>query len=182
MQGSKKLRNFLEMNADAEHYLFGPADFSPAFPELSPDALKMLVSRSASDGLLEPMCRGVYAYARAPYPRGTALYHAAAKLRAGTFNYISLESALSDAGVISQVLPQWITLMSGGRSALVRCGTWGTIEFVHTRKKPEDLVGQLTYDRSCRLWRASVALAVSDMKACRRPLDLIDWDTVHELV
>jgi hypothetical protein len=101
-------------------------------------------------------------------------------MRADTFNYISLESALSDAGVISQVPLQWLTLMSGGRSAIIRCGDFGTIEFIHSAKVPATLAGRVVHDERCGLWRASVGLAIEDMKACRRPLDLIDWSAVDE--
>jgi len=116
------------------------------------------------------------------YPRGQLLFHAAARLRADTFNYISLETALSDAGVISQIPINWITLMSAGRSNIIRCGAWGTIEFVHTRKRPDDVAEQLHYDRRCHLWRASVALALQDMRATRRNMELVDWSVVNELV
>ena len=50
-------------------------------------------------------------YPRVSYPRGLVLFHAAARLRAGGFNYISQETALSDAGVISQVPINWISAL-----------------------------------------------------------------------
>ncbi|MFZ4617432.1 MAG: type IV toxin-antitoxin system AbiEi family antitoxin [Rectinemataceae bacterium] len=180
MTGLRKLRGLLEELADADHYLFGPADLAPMFQECSRAALKMLFRRSVGDGFLLPVCRGVYLYKRAPWPRGLILYHAASKLRADTFNYISLESALSDAGIISQVPLQWLTLMSGGRSATIECGDFGTIEFIHTAKSPAQVADQVSHDARCGLWRASVALALLDMRACKRPLDLIDWSAVDE--
>ncbi len=94
----------------------------------------------------------------------------------------SLETALSDAGVISQIPMNWITVMSSGRSHIVNCGEFGRIEFVHTKKRPENLTDHLIYDSQCRLWRASVALAIKDMRAARRSTDLIDWDAANELV
>ena len=72
--------------------------------------------------------------------------------------------------------------MSSGRSNVISCGRWGTIEFVHTRQRPEDLAGQLHYDARCRLWRAGVQLALRDMRATHRNLDLIDWSVAHEPV
>jgi len=65
---------------------------------------------------------------------------------------------------------QWITLISSGRSSTVSCGAFGPIEFVHTRQTAETLAGELTYDRSCSLWRARAALA---MRNTRRSLDLL---------
>lgn len=182
MRGLKKLRFLLETCANFEHYLFSLPDFAPVFPELSVGALKMLLSRSVTVGLLCPVCRGVYLYNRVEYPHSLVLAHTGSKLRSETFNYISLESALSDAGVISQVPFQWLTLMSGGRTAVIHCGFWGTIEFVHTIKKPDQLAGRLVYDERCRLWRAPVPLALQDMKACRRPMDLVNWSVVNEFV
>ena len=178
----KHLARILAAVTDEEHYLFTLADLHGTLPEHRPGALRALVRRAEQAGLLRRICRGLYLYSSVDYPRGLVLYHAAARLRADEFNYISLESALSDAGVISQIPMNWITLMSSGRSQVVNCGDFGTIEFVHTKKQPAALYEQLTYDTRCHLWRASVALAIRDMKVARRNLDLIDWETVDESV
>ena len=182
MQPIKHLTRTLADLANAEHYLFMPADLRALLPALSEAAFKTLLSRAVCDGHLARVCRGLYLYERVDYPRGLLLFHAAARVRADTFNYISLETALSDAGVISQIPIQWITLMSAGRSNIIHCGAWGTIEFVHTRKRPKDVAEQLHYDSRCHLWRASVALALQDMRATRRNRDLIDWSVVNEPV
>ena len=151
-------------------------------PDATPGAFKALLSRAEKDSLLKRVCRGIYLYPRVAYPAGLVLFHTAAKLRADAFNYISLETALSDAGVISQISLNWVTLMSSGRSHIVNCGDFGHIEFVHTKRRPSDVAGQLRYDQDCRLWRASVALALKDMKLTRRNTDLIDWNLANELV
>lgn len=182
MQPVKQLARTLAAVADEEHYLFTLADLRGALPEHRPGALRALVRRAEREGLLKRVCRGLYLYPPADPGSGLVLYHAAARLRAHEFNYISLESALSDAGVISQIPMNWVTLMSSGRSQTVDCGDYGTIEFIHTRKQPSALEEQLRYDARCHLWRASVALAIRDMKAARRNLDLIDWEAAGESV
>jgi hypothetical protein len=176
MQPIKQLAKILAGLADDEHYLFSFVDLKGAMPEQSQGGFKALVSRAVKDGLLRRICRGLFLYPAVEYPRGLVLFHAAARLRAGAFNYISLETALSDAGVISQIPMNWITVMSSGRSHIVNCGEFGRIEFVHTKKRPENLTDHLIYDSRCRLWRASVALAIKDMQATRRSTDLIDWN------
>jgi hypothetical protein len=93
-----------------------------------------------------------------------------------------LESALSDAGVISQIPMNWITLMSSGRSSIIDCGSFGHIEFVHTRKPPDSVAAQVSDDPRCRLWRASVVLALRDMALTRRSTDLVDWEAAREFV
>ncbi|WP_298435356.1 type IV toxin-antitoxin system AbiEi family antitoxin domain-containing protein [Geobacter sp.] len=182
MQPVKQLMHILAQLADDEHYLFSLSDLQGALPGQSQGAFRALVSRAEKEGLLTRVCRGLYLYPRVNFPRGLILYHVAARLRASEFNYISLETALSDAGVISQVPMNWITLMSSGRSHIVNCGDFGRIEFVHTKKRPETLADQLVYDPRCHLWRASVALAIRDMRATGRSTDLVDWGAVDELV
>ena len=179
-QPLKHLAQVLHNLASSEHYLFTLSDLRALLPQHSDGAFKTLLSRAAKSGILLRVCRGVYLYSAVAYPKGLLLYHVAALLRAGDLNYISLETVLSDAGVISQIPFSWITVMSSGRSNRVRCGSFGMIEFVHTHKRAEKLVGQLVYDKQCHLWRATVPLALRDMKTTRRNLDLIDWTVVDE--
>lgn len=182
IQPIKQLSRVIESLASDDHCLFTLSDLRASLPAISSGAFKVLLSRAEKSGLFKRICRGLYLYPKVQYQRGLLLFHAAARLRADEFNYISFETALSDAGVISQVPINWITLMSSGRSNVIRCGDWGTIEFIHTSKKPNDLNEHLEYDQRCRLWRASVALALRDMKTTRRDLDLIDWSVANESV
>lgn len=182
MQNIRKLRSLLDELSDENNYLFTVQDFSPAFPDLSYNALKALISRSAKQSVLRRVCTGLYVNPRIPFPRDLLLYHAAGKLRSSFFHYLSLETVLSEAGVISQIPIQWITLMSSGRSYTFDCGSFGTIEFIHTKRRPADVMNGLTYDHRYFLWRANVNLALQDMRYTGRPLDLVDWSVVHELV
>ena len=182
MQPIKQLANTLGRLADPEHFLFSLSDLSGLLPELRPQALKAVINRAVKNELLQRVCRGIYLYPVKGFPSGTILYRVAARLRAHEFNYISLESALSDAGVISQIPMNWITLMSSGRSHIINCGDFGHIEFIHTKKTLAKLEPLLTYDRNCGLWRSSVALALQDMKSTGRNTDLVDWSVAHELI
>jgi predicted transcriptional regulator of viral defense system len=180
MQPLKQLAQALRLLADREHCVFAASDLAAAVPECG--HLAVLLSRAATTGLLKRVCRGIYLYPVPDYPTDQLLFHAAARLRAGEFNYISLETVLSDAGVISQVPMNWISIMTSGRSHVVDCGNYGHIEFVHTAQRPDDVRGELTYDPDRRLWRASVRQALRDMKATRRSMELIDEETLRELV
>ncbi len=180
MQPLKQLSAALRTLANPEHCVFSASDLAAAVPQCG--QLGVLLSRATKAGLLRRVCRGIYFYPVPGYPAEHLLFHAAARLRAGEFNYISLETALSDAGVISQVPINWITLMTSGRSHEVDCGDYGHIEFVHTAQRPESVGGELTYDPERRLWRASVRQALRDMKATRRSLELVDEEAANELV
>jgi hypothetical protein len=181
MKPMKQLEEMLARLADSEHYLFSPSDLLGAL-KIRREGLAVLLCRAEKSGLLKRVCRGIYLYPRVSYPAGRILFHAAARLRADEFNYISLETALSDAGVISQIPINSITLMSSGRSTVIRCGDFGRIEFVHTVQRPDELSDFLSYDPDYRLWRASPQLALRDMRATRRNKDLIDWEVARELV
>ena len=182
MQPIKQLTQVLAGLADAEHCLFALHELRAVLPDHGPGAFKAVINRAERSGLLRRVCRGLYLHVASGVAGGLLLYHAAARLRAGQFNYISLESALSDAGVISQVPMNWVTVMSSGRSQRISCGDFGTIEFVHTRKQPAALANRLDYDARCHLWRASIALAIQDMKATGRNMDLIDWEAANVTV
>jgi predicted transcriptional regulator of viral defense system len=182
MQPMNYLVQWLIKHADQEHCLFTPHDLRALCPDLSDSAFKTLLSRTASAGHLNRLCRGLYLFPAAYVPNGLILFHAAALLRADEFNYISLETILSDAGIISQIPMSWISIMSSGRSNIITCDNFGTIEFVHTRRKPEDVMQQLVYDTDCRLWRATIPLALTDMKLTHRNCDLIDWDLANEFI
>ncbi len=119
---------------------------------------KTVMSRMVKTGIIERVCRGLYAYKSSLYSNGLLLYHAAAYLRSKEFNYISLETVLSDVGVISQLPMNVISIMLSGRSSSISCGKFGRIEFIHTSHKPEKVMEQLIYDNNCRLWRAEVGL------------------------
>jgi predicted transcriptional regulator of viral defense system len=160
--------------------VFAASDLAAAVPGCG--QLAVLLSRATKAGLLLRICRGIYFYPVPGYTAGNLLFHAAARLRAGEFNYISLETVLSDAGVISQVPMNWISLMTSGRSHVVDCSDYGHIEFVHTAQRPEDIGGELAYDPERYLWRASVRQALRDMKATRRSMELVDEEVAHELV
>ncbi len=159
-----------------------PHDLRALLPDLSDPAFRTLLTRCVQAGILTRVCRGLYLYERALPSDGLLLFHAAARLRADGFNYVSLETALSEAGVISQAPINWISIMSSGRGNVISCGRWGTIEFVHTGQRPGDIAAQLTYDARCGLWRASVYQALRDMRATHRSMDLIDWSAAHESV
>jgi len=180
MQPLKQLARSLAELADRDHCVFAASDLAGAVPACRD--LNVLVSRATKAGLLRRVCRGIYFYPVRDYPAGHLLYHAAARLRAEEFNYLSLETVLSEAGVISQVPINWISLMTSGRSHVVDCGDYGHIEFVHTAQRPGDIAAELVYNNDRRLWRASVRQALRDMKATRRSMELVDREEAHELV
>jgi hypothetical protein len=168
MQSMQKLKSNLEKLADPEHYLFSVDDFSALFPQKMQSALLVLLGRAVKNGFLEKVCRGYYIYNKTAYPKDLLLFHLAARLRSDYFCYLSLETVLSEDGIISQIPLGAVTLMTTGRSGLINCGRFGRIEFTHTKKLPSSFRHLLIYDFRYRLWRASTQLALQDLHATGR--------------
>lgn len=167
MQPSQVMIRELRRLASPESYLFTLSDLMQLTPRLTKAAFKVLLHRLAQKGELERVCRGVYLYPFVDYPSHLTLYHVVSILRPSHMNYLSLESVLSEAGIISQAPINWIGVVSSGRSATVSCGRFGTIEFVHTTRGFDTYAEDLTYDLERRLWVASPALAKADLARSR---------------
>jgi predicted transcriptional regulator of viral defense system len=176
MHPIQELKDSLEKLADAQHYLFAVSDFQALFPYKTLPALLVLLGRAVKSGILERVCRGLYLYSKVAYPQEFLLYHTAVRLRANVFCYLSLESVLSEAGIISQIPLNCVTLMTSGRSGKINCGKFGRIEFTHTKKNPADILPLLTYDFRYKLWCAAVPLALQDWRAAGRRNDLLNLE------
>lgn len=181
MQSSRQLLAILDRLASPERAIFAVADLRAALPGVTRDQLKVLLSRLVKRGELQRVCRGIYCYPRAKPDPLLVLPRAAARLRAGHFLYLSLESVLSEHGIISQLPLDRLTLMTSGRGGVIDCGDWGVIEFTHSKRGPADCRGELSYDPRRQLWVASVQLAWRDLRFVGRNLDVVDQHLLAEL-
>ena len=175
MQSIQRLKTNLEKLSNPQHYLFSASDFSALFPEKSQAALLVLLGRAVKNGFLERVCRGYYIFQKTAYPKDLLLFHLASRLRGDYFCYLSLETVLSEDGIISQIPLGCVTLMTSGRSGIINCGRFGRIEFTHTKKSQADIGPLLTYDFRYGLWRASAQLALHDLRMTGR-------ETLYEFI
>lgn len=142
------------------------------FPE-SEQALLKGIGRQEKLGLIRRICRGIYVNPRARSLPPDILPALIDIIRPWDFNYMSLESVLSEAGRISQ-MPGRLTVMSTGRSQVFET-PYGVIEFVHTKRTPEKTPG-VTYDTSRHVYVASPETALRDLRRVGRNLDLMVSD------
>ncbi len=182
MQANMTIQNGLSKIPERNGKVFALTDLKALLPEHAAGAFKSVVTRLERRGGLTRICRGIYVLPDCILRGSELLGHVAARLRAGQFNYLSIETVLSDAGVISQIPVNRIMLMSSGRSNVISCGAYGTIEFVHTHKKAEELATELSYDARSQLWRASIQLALRDMKDTRRDTGLVNEEIANEFI
>lgn len=132
-----------------------------------------------SEGTLQRLHKGVYCYAeRRRIPADRVIGQAVAALRHGHLNYLSLESALSAYGILSQI-PFRMTFMTTGRSGVVDCAL-GVFEFTHTKRAAQDIL-QSIYPHE-DYWRATPQTALRDLRRVGRNLHLVDEKALQNIL
>lgn len=159
-------------------YVFTNRDFEKVFHEDSPRAVRAGIQRLVRVGILQRAIKGVYVNSLAQSRGSSTLELIAKSLRHGEYNYISLESALSEHGAISQIPLDRITVMTTGRRGEYKT-PFGLIEFTHTKRSVKDIVSSIRdVGRSLRL--ASKQAAFRDLKRVGRNLHLVDERELNE--
>ena len=160
-----------------ERCVYTLGDLARLFPEDAPATLQAGVDRQVRAGVLQRACRGVYVY---PLGRSFDAYvieRVAAALRRSEYTYVSLESALSEYSIISQV-PFCLTVMTTGRGSSIRT-RYGTIEFTHTERSGDSILSStVEIGRPLRL--AKPLAAVRDLRRVGRNTQLIDEEFLLE--
>ena len=153
-------------------------DLERLFPEDAPATLQAGLDRQVRAGVLKRACRGVYAYPLGRSYGPDMIEHVAAALRRGAYSYVSLESALSEYSIISQVPIGWLTVMTTGRGGKVET-RYGTIQFTHTERSADNILAStVEVGRALRLARPLAA--VRDLRRVGRNTQLIDEEFLRE--
>src|SRR5712672_4499635 len=124
-------------------WAFTPPSFSALMGGVDPAYLKLMMKRLADQGVLVRAARGIYVNPHARSRPVDARRGLLRFLRPREINYVSLESKLSEAGVISQITTV-LTCMTTGSPGRFET-PWGAIEFTHTDREirvGEDVVVQ----------------------------------------
>ena len=159
-------------------YIYSNADLAKMFNQDNKRTLHAGISRLIDAGILTRACNGVFVYNLAHSKDSNCLEQIAKTIRRGEYNYVSLESALSEHGVISQIPIDRLTLMTTGRSAEYNT-PYGTIEFTHTKRKVTDILERTTIiNRPLRL--ALKQTAYRDLKRVGRNIHLVDEEILNE--
>jgi len=151
-------------------WAFVPASFSALMGGIDPAYLKLMMKRLADQHVLIRAARGVYVnpHARsrpADTRRGLLRF-----LRPREISYVSLESKLSEAGVISQIT-SGLTCMTTGSPGWFDT-PWGAVEFTHTDRKIR--VGTDVIVQDDGTMEATIRTAARDLRRVGRNLDLVD--------
>ena len=158
--------------------VFTLADLRKLFQHRSDKTLSESLRRLVHSGLLERAANGVFVNPLSSRSRADLLEEVARAIRNREYNYLSLECALSEWGVISQVPQAYLTVMTTGRKGVFRT-PYGTIEFTHTQRPEADIVDNtIRRDRPLRL--ATAPAAWRDLKRVGRNLHLVDLEEMQE--
>src|SRR4051794_7765135 len=159
-------------------WAFTPSSFSALMGGIEPAYLKLMTKRLSDQGVLIRAARGVYVnpHARSRPPdvrRGLLRF-----LRPREMNYVSLETKLSETGVISQITTA-LTCMTTGSPGRFET-PWGAIEFTHTDRKIRVGIDVVIQDDGTL--EATVRTAIRDLRRVGRNLDLIDHRILTEAI
>jgi hypothetical protein len=159
-------------------WAFTPATFGALTGETQPNYLKLLMKRLTDQGVLMRAARGICVNPQArsipsDIRRGLIRF-----LRPREISYVSLESKLSEAGIISQVTTT-LTCMTTGSPGTFET-PWGIIEFTHTDRDID--LEKDVYRRDDGTLEATVARAARDLRRVGRNIDLIDTETLAEVL
>ncbi len=161
--------------------VFSVRDIRKMFPERSHKTLAAGLRRLVNQGLLERAARGVYVNPLSRLSKRYLIEKVAVCLRRGEYSYVSLESALSEYGVISQIPMSRITVMTTGRSATIHT-PYGVIEFTHTRRSPVDILSNTLIMENRPLRVARVETALRDLRRVGRNLDMVNLEYYEDIL
>lgn len=159
-------------------YLFSKRDLEKLFEEKG-STLNSTIRRLESADILGHIARGLYIYLFSERIGSVTIEDIALRLRRGEYCYLSLESAASLWGFISQIPLDRITVVTTGREGTFRT-PYGTIEFVHTNSSPDDILTSTVERPGHPLRIATKERALRDLLRCHRSRDLIDWEELED--
>lgn len=154
-------------------------DIEKLFPEEGEKAMEKSLQRMVGDGLLQRVAKGLYVNPAASSKNRWIAEEIAKALRPGCLCYVSLESILSEYGVISQIPLNRMTVMTTGKSGLVET-PYGTIEFTHTKRAAAQIVTRTLFAKGRPLRIATKEAAVRDLLRVGRNANMMDRSELED--
>ncbi len=163
----------------AGKYVFTKHQLCKLFPQDLPKAFNEGLKRLVKDNILVRACRGIYINPQATSLDSYTIEHIAKALRPGEYNYVSLESILSEYGAISQIPLDRITVVTTGRKGVYQT-PYGTIEYTHTKRDWSDILKGIVTVEKRPLRIASKAMAWRDLKRVGRNINMVNLGELNE--
>lgn len=154
-------------------YVFTNQDLHKLFPQDTFKTFNEGLNRLVKSGVLKRACRDVYVNEDASQFDSYTIERIAKTLRRGEYNYVSLESMLSDYGVISQIPIDRKTIMTTGRKGVYKTA-YGVIEFTHTKRTVKDILTNTIKINERPLRIATEQAALRDLNRVGRNRNLVN--------
>lgn len=154
-------------------YVLAKRDVEKLFPDEGEKSLAQSLKRMVGDGLLQRVARGLYVNPAASSKNRWIGEEIAKALRPGQLSYLSLESILSEYGVISQIPVSRMTVMTTGASGLIET-PYGVIEFTHTKRSVAEIIKRTLMPKGRPLRIATQEAAVRDLLRVGRNVNMMD--------
>lgn len=154
-------------------YVLAKRDIEKLFPDEGEKSLAQSLKRMVGDGLLQRVARGLYVNPAASSKNRWIGEEIAKALRPGQLSYLSLESILSEYGVISQIPVSRMTVMTTGASGLIET-PYGMIEFTHTKRSMAEIIKRTLMPKGRPLRIATQEAAVRDLLRVGRNVNMMD--------
>lgn len=176
MNQLEAIQKFRDFDAKGK-YVFIKNDMAKLFPQTNKKALDEGLRRLVKTGILKRACRGVYVNENGSSFDRNVIEYIAKALRRSFYNYISLESALSEYSLISQIPIDRLTVMTTGREGVYNT-LYGVIEFTHTKRSMKNILDHIITldDRPLRI--ATKKAALRDLKRVGRNLHLLELESI----
>ncbi len=166
-----KAIHILDAWDNKDRYVYTKRDLSKILSETG-DLLAQTLRRLVDQDILQRVARGAYIYARSRQISGYTIEEIAQALRRGEYNFLSLESILSEYGRISQIMIDRITVVTTGRSGEYET-PYGVIEFTHTKADPQEILANTLWRKPHPLPIATEDYALRGLRKSRRNLGML---------
>ena len=180
MKSVDAIKTLCELDRDGRA-VFSVAELRTIFPERSSHTFTEGLRRLVAKGILKRAAHGVYVNTLSQGPRSRRNEEVAIRLRTGEYSYVSLESALSEFGAISQIPVGRTTIMTTGRSGEIH-SIYGTLDFTHTARTVQDILASTLAIEGRPLRFARLETALRDLRRVGRNLDLVDMEVYREIL
>jgi predicted transcriptional regulator of viral defense system len=158
--------------------VFNRTDLALLFQCDSPSTLRKILLELQRADVIYRAARNVYVNCLAKSRKLYLIEEIANIIRREHFNYVSLESILSEFGVISQIMISRITIMTTGKSGIFNT-KYGTIEFTHTKRDVNSLLARTLQMEGRPLRIATLRAGVADLRRVGRNTNMIDLEELN---
>ena len=178
MKALELLNRLKQLELQTQTALFSYNQAKVLFADENETTMYTALCRHTKNGVIERVCKGVWLNPLSSFANNdTRLEELALLLRPTHYNYVSMETVLSQASIISQQMFGYLTVMTTGSSKTIKA-TFGTLEFTHTKRDLIELSRHSVPEGHKLPW-ANVDTAYRDLKRSGRNLSMIDSEILQ---